>query len=98
MHAGVEQHPVIVHGHEPSTGADVRVWIQIRDVHAAGNKTTWTPGRNENCCKIADYKQVSLPGDYACFCILRDHSSVVRATPKAFGVGCISIVKLSRFR
>ena len=34
VHPGVEQNAVVVHLHQPRAGADVRVRIQIRDVHA----------------------------------------------------------------
>jgi hypothetical protein len=44
---------MIIHRYQPSAGANVRVRIQVRDVHVRGNKTTWTPGRNENCCRSA---------------------------------------------
>ena len=33
VHSGVEQNAVIVHLHQPRARADVRVGIQIRDVH-----------------------------------------------------------------
>jgi hypothetical protein len=86
MHAGVEQNVVVVHRHEPRARANVRVGIQVGDVHRKSLTTDGhgLPRRSET---KAGWTQIIEMGKHETINIQR-RTSIDPSISRLLDVGC----------